>query len=158
MLTLQDEVASTIAQQIDVELTPNEQARFAKPRPVNPLAYEAYLKGRYFMSTFRINPALEQYELAIKTDPDFPLAYTGLADAYMYGEDMFFPGNEVMPKAKAAAEKALQLDDSLAEAHTSLGAIYFWYDFDWTGVSASCAARLRSIPTLPKLMISMATF
>jgi adenylate cyclase len=133
VLTLQDEVASTIAQQIDVELTPNEQARFAKPRPVNPQAYEAYLKGRYFMKTYRVDPALEQYELAIKTDPDFALAYTGLADAYMYGEDFFFPGTEVMPKAKAAAEKALQLDDSLAEAHTSLGAINFWYDFDWTG-------------------------
>ena len=133
VLTLQDEVASTIAQQIDVELTPKEQARFAKPRPVNPQAYEAYLKGRYFMNTYRVDPALEQYELAIKTDPDFALAYTGLADAYMYGEDLFFPGTEVMPKAKAAAEKALQLDDSLAEAHTSLGAINFWYDFDWTG-------------------------
>lgn len=133
VLTLQDEVASTIAQQIDVKLTPNEQARFANARPVNPQAYEAYLKGRYFMKTYRVDPALEQYELAIKTDPDFALAYTGLADAYMYGEDFFFPGTEVMPKAKAAAEKALQLDDSLAEAHTSLGAIYFWYDFDWTG-------------------------
>jgi adenylate cyclase len=133
VLTLQDEVASTIAQQIDVELTPNEQARFAKPRSVNPQAYEAYLRGRYFMNTYRVDPALEQYELAIKTDPDFALAYTGLADAYMYGEDLFFPATEVMPKAKAAAEKALQLDDSLAEAHTSLGAINFFYDFDWTG-------------------------
>ena len=133
VLTLQDEVASTIAKQIDVELTPNEQVRFAKARPVNPQAYEAYLKGRYFMKTFRVDLALEQYELAIKTDPDFALAYTGLADAYMYGEDMFFPGTEVMPKAQAAAEKALQLDDSLAEAHTSLGAINYWYDFDWTG-------------------------
>jgi len=133
VLTLQDEVASAIAQQIDVELTPGEQARLAKPRPINPQAYEAYLKGRYFMSTYRVDPAVEQYELAIKTDPDFALAYTGLADAYMYGEDLFFPGTEVMPKAKAAAEKALQLDDSLAEAHTSMGAINFWYDFDWTG-------------------------
>jgi len=133
VLTLQDEVASTIAQQIDVKLTPNEQARFANARPVNPQAYEAYLKGRYFMKTYRVDPALEQYELAIKTDPDFALAYTGLADAYMYGEDLYFPGTEVMPKAKAAAEKALQLDDSLADARTSLGAINFWYDFDWTG-------------------------
>ena len=56
VLTLQDEVASTIAQQIDVELTPNEQARLTQPRPVNPQAYEAYLKGRYFMSTFRVGP------------------------------------------------------------------------------------------------------
>ena len=136
VLTLQDEVSSTIARQIDVALTPNEQARFAKPRPVNPAAHEAYLKGRYYLNEIgegRTNRGIEQFQLAIKLDPNFALAYAGLADAYLNGEDFDFLATEVMPKAKAAAEKALQLDDTLAEAHSSLGGVKFWYDFDWAG-------------------------
>ncbi len=134
VLALQDELASAIARQINIELTPAEQARFANARTVNPQAHEAYLKGRYYLSSpseERVNKAVEQFELTIKEDPNFAPAYTGLADAYSYGEDWYFPANEVMPKAKAAAEKALQLDDSLAEAHASLGAILYEYDFDW---------------------------
>jgi adenylate cyclase len=136
VLALQDELASAIARQIDIELTPDEQARFANVHPVKPEAHEAYLKGRYYLSSFtqeRVNKAIEQFELAIKADPSFALAYAGLADAYSYGEDWYFPATEVMPKAKAAAEKALQLDDSLAEAHASLAFINWQYDFDWAG-------------------------
>jgi TolB-like protein/Tfp pilus assembly protein PilF len=136
VLALQDELASAIAGQINIELTSDEQARFANTHPVNPQAHEAYLKGRYYLSSFtqtRVNKAVEQFEQAINADPSFALAYTGLADAYSYGEDWYFPANEVMPKAKAAAEKALQLDDSLAEAHASLAYINFQYDFDWIG-------------------------
>jgi adenylate cyclase len=136
VLAMQDEVALAIAHEVNVELTPHEQARFANARPVNPQAHEAYLRGRYYLSSFtqeRVNKAIEQFEQAIKADPSFALPYTGLADAYSYGEDWYFPANEVMPKAKAAAEKALQLDDSLAEAHTSLAVIQWQYDFDWAG-------------------------
>lgn len=135
VLALQDEVALAIAREINVRLTPQEQARFANARPVNPQALEAYLKGRYFLSEIsgeRIKKAIEQFELAIKLDPNFALPYTGLADAY-YWVASAFPPTAVMPKAKAAAEKALQLDDTLAEAHTSLATIKFSYDFDWTG-------------------------
>ena len=136
VLTLQDEVASTIAREVDVQFTPIEEARFAKPRPVNPAAHDAYLKGRYYLNEIgegRTNRAIEQFQLALKLDPNFALAYAGLADAYLNGEDFDFLATEVMPKAKAAAEKALQLDDTLAEAHTSLGGVNFWYDFDWAG-------------------------
>ena len=136
VLALQDELASAIASQINIELTPDEQARFANAHPVNPEAHEAYLKGRYYLSSYtqeRVNKAVGQFELATKLDPSFALPYTGLADAYTYGEDWYFPATEVMPKAKAAAEKALQLDDSLAEAHSSLAFINWQYDFDWAG-------------------------
>ncbi|MFZ0890526.1 MAG: hypothetical protein WA005_18955, partial [Candidatus Binataceae bacterium] len=136
VLALQDELASAIARQINIELTPNEQVRLASARSVNPQAHEAYLKGRYYLSSYteeRVKKAIEQFELAIKVDPNFALPYTGLADAYDFGDDWYFPGNEVMPKAKAAVEKALQLDDSLAEAHASLGPILYSYDFDWAG-------------------------
>jgi adenylate cyclase len=136
VLALQDELASAIARQINIELTPDEQARFANAHPVNPQAHEAYLRGRYYLSSFTqagVSKAIERFEQAIKADPSFALPYTGLADAYGYGEDLYFPANEVMPKAKAAAEKALRLDDSLAEAHASLGLIKWGYDFDWAG-------------------------
>ena len=136
VLALQDEVALAIAREINVELTPREQARFANARPVNPEAHDAYLKGRYFLESYteeRVKKAIEQFEDAIKIDPNFALPYTGLADAYGFGDDWYFPATEVMPKAKAAAEKALRLDDSLAEAHTSLGEVKYQYDFDWAG-------------------------
>ncbi len=136
VLALQDEVALAIAREINVELTSDEQARFANSRPVDPAAHEAYLKGRFFLSDYTlegVNKAVVQFDLAIKADPSFALPYTGLADAYSYSEDWYFPANQVMPKAKAAAEKALQLDDSLAEAHASLAFIDWQYDFDWAG-------------------------
>ncbi len=134
VLALQDELASAIARQINIELTPDEQARFAKAHPVKPEAHEAYLKGRYYLSSYTqagVKKAIDQFELAIKADPSFALPYTGLADAYSYGEDWYFPATEVMPKAKAAVKQALQLDDSLAEAHSSVAFINWEYDFDW---------------------------
>jgi len=134
VLAMQDEVALAIAHEVNAELTPGEQARFANSRTVNPEAHDAYLKGRYYLSSpteERVRKALEQFAQAIKADPNFAPAYTGIADAYVWGEDWYFPANEVMPKAKAAAEKALQLDDSLAEAHTSLAEVKYLNDFDW---------------------------
>jgi len=136
VLAMQDEVALAIAREINIELTPQEQAHLANSRAVNPQAHEAYLKGRYFLESYseeRVKKAIVQFEDAIKIDPNFALPYTGLADAYGYGDDWYFPATEVMPKAKAAAEKALQLDDSSAEAHTSLSFINWQYDFDWAG-------------------------
>jgi adenylate cyclase len=148
VLALQDEVALAIARQINVELTSQERARLANARPVNPQAYEAYLKGRYFLSEFsgeRLKKAFEQFELAIKLDPNFALPYTGLSDAYGWAK-LVVPPAEVMPKAKAATEKALQLDDSLAEAHTSLGIIKFTYDFDWTAAEREFHRALELNP------------
>ncbi len=136
VLALQDEVALAIAHQINVELTPDEQARFANSRAVNPEAHEAYLKGRYFLSSYSeqgLKKAIGQFEQAIKADPNFAPPYTGLADAYGWGFDVYFPAAEVGPKARAAAEKALQLDNTLAESHTSLANIKVWYDFDLAG-------------------------
>ena len=149
VLTLQDELASAIARQIDVELTPNEQARLAQPRPVNPEALEAYLKGRFFLNEVneeRINRAIVQFEQAIKLDPNFAPAYTGLADAYSLGEGFFFAPS-VFPKAKAALEKALQLDDTSAEAYTSLGLFKYAVDYDWAGAEADLRRAIALNPS-----------
>jgi adenylate cyclase len=150
VLALQDDLASAIARQINIELTPDEQAGFAKARPVNPQAHEAYLKGRYFLSSYTqdgVIAAIKEFEQAIKADPNFPLPYTGLADAYTYGEDWYFPATEVMPKAKAAAEKALQLDSTLAEAHSSLAFIMWQYDFDWAGAEREFRRAIELNPS-----------
>jgi adenylate cyclase len=135
VLAMQDEIAQAIAREVNVQLTPGEQARFANSRTVNPAAHDAYLKGRYFLESYseeRVRKAIEQFDDAIKADPNFALPYSGLADAYSYGADWYFPAIEVIPKAKAAAEKAVQLDDSLAEAHASLGFVKS-LDYDWAG-------------------------
>jgi TolB-like protein/Tfp pilus assembly protein PilF len=136
VLTLQDEVASTIARQIDVELTPNEQARLAQPRPVNPDALEACLKGGYFLYKLTgegFQKAREYYEQAIKIAPDFAGSYVGLAAVYVLEMTMSEAQQEVMLKAKELLATALRLDDANAEAHTWLGRIRWSYDYDWVG-------------------------
>jgi adenylate cyclase len=139
VLALQDEVAAEIAREINVVLTPGEHARIADARPVNPEAYDAYLLGRFYFSRFSqdaIAKSIAEFQAAIAADPGFARAYSGLADAYAQPADWYSAPTEVMHKAKAAAEKALQLDDSLAEAHTSLATILYTYDFDWAGAEA----------------------
>src|SRR5262249_37329551 len=105
VLALQDELASAIAREINVELTPREQARLAGNRAVKPAAHDAYLKGRYLLNTpdeVRVKEALDQFQQAVQADPTFAPAYAGIADAYSWGEDWYFPAAEVMPKAKSA--------------------------------------------------------
>ena len=125
VLALQDELASAIAREINVQLTPGEQARLASAPTVNPEAHDAYLKGRYFFnrpSDENLKKAIAQFEEAVRLDPNFAPAYSGLSDAYLWAgfNEGVFTAAEAMPKAKAAAEKAIQLDDNSAEAHTSL--------------------------------------
>jgi TolB-like protein/Flp pilus assembly protein TadD len=149
VLTLQDEVASTIAQQIDVELTPNEQARFAQPRPVNPAALEACLKGRYFLlkqTSDGFQKANEYFAQAIKIAPDFAEGYVGLAAVYVVAGDVVVSNQEVMPKAKDLLATALRLDATNADAHSQLGIIHWSYDYDW---AASEKENLRAIELAP---------
>jgi TolB-like protein/Tfp pilus assembly protein PilF len=136
VLALQDELASAIAGEINVQLTPNEQARFATAQTVDPEAHDAYLKGRYFFnrpSDENLKKAIDQFELAVKMNPNFAPAYSGLSDAYLwagFNEDVISAA-AAKPKAKDAAEKAIQLDDNSAEAHTSLAVFKFFYEYDW---------------------------
>jgi TolB-like protein/DNA-binding winged helix-turn-helix (wHTH) protein len=139
VLLLQNEVASDIAKQIDLRLTPQQQQRLhAEARPVNPDAYQAYLFGRYYwnMRTAEgLDKAGKYFAEAIQKDPNFALAYSGQADYFAYltvlGGPEVLPPSVAMKQAKAAAARALQLDDSLAEAHASMGDILHNYDWDW---------------------------
>jgi eukaryotic-like serine/threonine-protein kinase len=144
VLALQDELASAIAREIHVQLTPTEESRLTSAPTVNPEAYDAYLKGRYFFnrpSDENLKKAIAQFEEAVQLNPDFAPAFSGLSDAYLWAgyNEGVLTAAEARPKAKAAAEKAIQLDDTSAEAHTSLAVFKLFYEFDWAG----CESEFR---------------
>jgi serine/threonine protein kinase/tetratricopeptide (TPR) repeat protein len=148
VLALQDEVARSIANEIKVKLTARDQARLANARPVKPDAYEEYLKGRYFLTKFtpeNVKKGIEHLELAVAKDPDYAQAYAGLANAYFFDAGVTGP-EQAVPKARASARKALELDDTLAEAHTCLAMIAFIYDWDWEGAEKEFKRTLDSNP------------
>lgn len=138
VLALQDELASAIAREIHVQLTPTEQSRLTTAPSVNPEAYDAYLKGRYFFnrpSDENLKKAIAHFEEAVKLNPNFAPAFSGLSDAYLWAgyNEGVLTAAEAKPKAKAAAEKAIQLDDTSAEAHASLATFKLFYEYDWAG-------------------------
>jgi TolB-like protein/DNA-binding winged helix-turn-helix (wHTH) protein/Tfp pilus assembly protein PilF len=136
-LVLQNRVARAIAEQIHVTLNGHEQAALGHSKTVNPEAYEAYLTGRYYWNKRTadgLKRAIDQFKLAIDKDPNYAQAYTGLADSYALSGDWEYgllSPDEAFPKAKAAATKALALDNDLAEAHTSLAFVLDLYDWNW---------------------------
>jgi TolB-like protein/DNA-binding winged helix-turn-helix (wHTH) protein/Tfp pilus assembly protein PilF len=139
ILLVQSDVAGAIASEIKLKLSPEESARLAIPRAVDPDAYELYLKGRYFWnkrSEAGFVKSIDYFQQAIARDPNYAPAYAGLADGYALlgsSPNPAIPRNEAMPKAKAAAMKALQLDETLADAHTSLAFVKMHYEWDWPG-------------------------
>ena len=136
-LALQKKVASAIAEQIRVQLTPLEQAVLKKANVVNPEAYESYLKGRYFWNKRTadgLKVALAYFNQAVEEDPKYAQAYSGLADTYALLGDWEYgvlAPNQAYPKAKAAAIQALDLDNTLSEAHTSLAFSLDLFDWNW---------------------------
>ena len=135
-LALQNRVASAIADQIRINLTPQEQAALKNVKVVNPEAYQSYLKGRYFWNKRTadgLKVALAYFNQAIEEDPKYAQAYSGLADTYALLGDWQYAvmtPKEGFPKAKAAAIKALELDGTLGEAHNSLAFILDGFDWD----------------------------
>jgi TolB-like protein/Tfp pilus assembly protein PilF len=133
---LQDDLSREISEKLRLRLTGDEKRRLTKRYTEDAEAYRLYLKGRYHWN--KRNPeglqkAVDYFQQALNRDPVYPLAYAGLADTYAYLS--FFhvvPPRQAMPKAKAAAVKALEIDDHLAEAHVSLGYVSFTYDGDWS--------------------------
>jgi TolB-like protein/DNA-binding winged helix-turn-helix (wHTH) protein/Tfp pilus assembly protein PilF len=152
ILALQNEVASAIAREISLKLSPEENARLVAARPVDPVAYESYLKGRYFWNKRTSSSyvkAIQYFNEAIARDAKYAQAYTGLADAYaLLGSlaNAELPRREAMPKARTAALAALQLDDSLAEAHTSLAFEEMHYEWDWPAAEREFKRALQLNP------------
>jgi Tfp pilus assembly protein PilF len=135
ILLLQGEVAQAIADEIQVKVTPQEQARLASARLVKPKAYEAYLRGRFHWDKRTeegTRKGLALFEQALAEDPSFALSQAGVAESYnMLGYWGVAAPHDVSPKARAGATRALEIDATLAEAHAALGWTYFAYDWDW---------------------------
>lgn len=137
MFSVEDSISQKVASALTINLSGDEKRQLLRPFTENSEAYQLYMKGRFFWNKRTIDgvkKSLDYFQQAIAADPNYALAYAGLADSYTlagsYGYSLL-PPHEAMPKAEEAAAKALALDDSLAEAHASLGYIKFTYDWDW---------------------------
>ncbi len=142
LVTLQTDIARDVSSRLKSKLSGEDEAKITKTYTTNPEAYQLYLKGNYYRTKFTeegYTKALEYYRQAIEIDPNYALAFTGIAHAYNTASDWYLPPNEVMPKVKAAALKALERDNTLAEAHILLGVTAFWYEWDW----AACERELK---------------
>ena len=152
LLALQEEVARTIAERIEISLTPQEQERLAlaSTHPLDPEAYEDYLKGRYFFNQRTqeaVNKSIGFFQQAIARHPGYALAYSGLADAYaILGYRGGFPSKDSLSRAKAAALKAIELDDTLAEPHASLAFIAETHEWDWATAEREYKRALQLNP------------
>lgn len=153
VLALQNRVSSAIVDQIRINLTKEDKERLAQKPSVSPEAYEDYLKGRYYWnkrSGDGFEKAIGYFEEATRRDPQYALAYAGLADCYgiigatIYGR---LPASEAAPKAKAAAIRALEIDPSLAAAETSLATAKFNYDWDWAGAAEGFKKAIQLDPS-----------
>lgn len=150
VIGLQKEVARSIAQQVNLILKPEEEARLASQQNVDPRAFDAVLKGYFHREKLTIKDlalARQYFETAIEIDPDFAQAYSGLAmvfDGLCLITGM--PAEEAFPKAKAAAEMALKLNDSLGEAHAALAWALAMYEWDWNGADQAWMRALERQP------------
>jgi tetratricopeptide (TPR) repeat protein len=154
VLDLHRDVAQTVAQQLAGSLLPSETPRLpATPSPANPVAQEAYFKGRYHWQR-QTQPEVERaigfFEQALEADSSYAPAYAGLADCYIllsWVGPSPLPAAEAYLRAKTAALRALQLDSTLAEAHASLGVIHWRYDWDWAGAEREFRDALALNPS-----------
>jgi TolB-like protein/tetratricopeptide (TPR) repeat protein len=134
LVTLQTDIARDVSGKIKTKLSGADEAKVTKTYTTNPEAYQLYLKGNFYQAKYTeegYQKAVEYYQRAIAIDPKYAMAYHGIAVAYDFANGWYLPPKESEPKAKAAALKALELDETLAETHYLLGKIVFWYEWDW---------------------------
>jgi eukaryotic-like serine/threonine-protein kinase len=159
VIGMQEEVSKEISEKLRPKLTGEDKQRLAKRYTDNAEAYQLYLKGLYYL--YKANEAgsrkaTEYFEQAIAKDADYALAYAGLAIIYAYQSPL--PPEEAMPKARAAASKALELDDHLAEAHVAMGVVNLWYDWDWVAAAKHFERALALNPAYPLAHFEQANY
>jgi serine/threonine protein kinase/Tfp pilus assembly protein PilF len=150
VLTLQNEVARTIAQQIRVQLTPQQQLQLSTNRRLQPGAYEAFLKGKYFanrLSPEGLQKAIHYFNEAINADPTYGLAYAEMAETYCWATAyQFLPSQEGLAKAKSAALHAIEIDATLGEAHNALAWVKYVLDWDFAGAEEEFKRAINLSP------------
>lgn len=162
ILALQNDVAREVAKALAVKLLPSEQARLATARPVNPEAHDAYLRGSFHL--WKLTPgdldiAEKYFDLALEQDPSYAPAYAGRAWVWAArGQFSYAPLEETRPKAKAAALRALELDEDLAGAHEVLAGIKSWIDWDWEGAWESWRRAIELNPNVATAQVLYAHF
>ncbi|PYS47781.1 MAG: hypothetical protein DMF68_15135, partial [Acidobacteria bacterium] len=147
LVSLQSEIARDVSNKLRVKLSGADEQKLAKNYTANGEAYQLYLKGQYEWNKHTqadLQRGIEYFNQAIEVDPNYALAYSGLADSYGVLGNNYLPPNEAFPKAKAYAAKALAIDDTLAEAHTSMCAVRLFYDWNW----AEAEKELKRAQTL----------
>jgi serine/threonine protein kinase/tetratricopeptide (TPR) repeat protein len=150
LVKLPDEISREIAEALRVRLTGAEKKKLRKRTTENSEAYQLYLKGRYHWNK-RTSDGLRRgitfFRSAIESDPSFASAYAGMADCFItLGTNIPLPPRETMPKAKAAAMKAIEIDDALAEPWASLGAVRWWFEWDWEGAEEAYRRAIELNP------------
>ena len=150
ILAIQEEISREITEKLRLKLSGEQKKRLEKRHTENTKAYQLYLKGRYFWNKRTeegLKKGIEFFNQAVEVDPVYALAYVGLADSYnMLATYNLSPPHAVLGRAKAAAEKALEIDDQLAEAHTSLAKVRADYDWDWSAAEQEFKRALELNP------------
>jgi serine/threonine protein kinase/tetratricopeptide (TPR) repeat protein len=154
VLGIQEEISKAIADNLRVQLSGAEQQRLAKHDTENGEAYQLYLRGRYYWNkrtNLGVKKGLEFFQQAIDKDPGYALAYAGVADSYAVGDGVYLglTSREARPRARAAALKALEIDSSLAEAHTTLADTYQYYDWDFPRAEEEYRKAIAANPNYP---------
>lgn len=151
VLTVQEDIARQISEKLHLTRTREEEKRLLKPTTESPEAFELYLKGRYFSSRWTIEglkKGIDFMNRAIEKDPSYALAYAGLAACYYDASGLYLSPDEAMPKAKAAALRALSLDEMLAEAHHALALVLSQYEWNWQEAEKEYRRAIELSPSL----------
>jgi len=148
LISLQNEIARDVSSKLETKLTSADEQKLAKNYPENAEAYQLYLKGRYSFdkrTAEAVKQSIEYFQRAIQEDPNYGLAYAGLANAYN-PRDAVLPPRETMTAAKMAAKMALELDGALPEAHEAQARVLLTYDWDWSGAERELKRAIELNP------------
>ncbi len=149
VLSVQEKISRAITENLGLQLSGSEQQKLSKKQAKNAEAYELYLKARYHSAKLTedgIQKGFEYLRQAVEKDPTYALAYAGLADSYLDTVDLTLSPRQAWPKAKESAERAVQLDPTLASARATLGIVRFLYEWDWAGAESDLKEAIRLQP------------
>ncbi|HLW78273.1 MAG TPA: tetratricopeptide repeat protein, partial [Terriglobia bacterium] len=150
LLAVQGEIASEISKKLRVRLSGDDRSGLTKHSTENPEAYRLYLKGRYFAAKATpedLNKGIGYLNQAIALDPTYALAYEGISYYYTWADDLVLAPRDAMPKAKEAAQKALELDDGLPQAHTDMAMVLHIYDWNWAAAEQEYRRAIQLDPS-----------